>query len=290
MLELGLAWGAVISFGISSGLLWHALKQANTREFGWGSISLGAGAALSVAYMLVVSYRLGAFPIINKWIGASFLGFLLAAFALAAWVRYREKTFLAGAAPVATAFALLASFRSVKESDLSELAARLSALRPEVPGIGYEILTSTWFPAHVTLAMAAYALFALAATMGLLQLALIRVLKAKRGGRPLEFLPSLPVVEKAGGFAVGLGLVFLASSLLIGTLGAHAALDQPLLGDPKEVAGLTILTLYCTIELIRKIASWPGRRTAIAHVGAFVVLLAVFVGSSFFAAHVGGGF
>lgn len=288
MLETLLAWGAVVCFGVSSALLWHALKRADKGEFAAGSAALGAGAGLSVAYMMVVSVRLGAFPIINKWIGASFLSFLLAAFALAAWVRYREKTFLAGAAPVSTVFALLASIRPVHPDDLGRLAERLSAVRPEVPGLGHEVLTSAWFPAHVTLAMAAYALFALAATMGLLQLALLRVLKRKRGGRPLEFLPSLPVVEKAGGFAVGLGLFFLAVSLVIGALGSRAVFQTPLLGDPKEVAGLTILFLYGLIEVLRKATQWSGRRTALAHVAAFVLLLAVFVGSSVLAARAGG--
>lgn len=288
MLELVLAWGAAVFFGASSVVLWHALRRADDREFALGNGLLTLGTLSAFFYMFAVSARLGAFPIINPWIGASFLGFLLAGFANAAWIAYREKAFLAGAAPVATLFALIAALRPVEAADLTYLADRLSAINPNVPGIGDTVIRSAWFPAHVTLALAAYALFALAATMGLLQLALLRVLKAKRGGRPLQFLPSLPVVEKAGSFAVKAGLASLFVALVLGTVGAQVFLNTHLLGDPKEVAGLTVLVIYTAIELGRKLLVWPSRRTALAHVGAFGVLLLVFLGSRFLGPLAGG--
>ena len=288
MFESMLAWGAVLAFGASFGILWVALKRANDGYFKAGSAVLALGTAFSFGYMFVVSWRLSAFPIINPWIGASFLSFLLAGFSLIAWIKYRERAFLAGVAPVSALFSVLAALKPVHQADLDFLASRLSAIRPDVPGIGHDILSSAWFPAHVTLALSAYALFALAATMGLLQLALLKVLKNKRGGRPLQFLPSLPVVEQAGGFTVSLGLASLFIALVLGAMGARDFLHVSFLGDPKELAGTVILVIYGSIEFSRRALVWPGRRTALAHVAAFVVLLLVFVGSSLMAPHVGG--
>jgi ABC-type uncharacterized transport system permease subunit len=283
MFESILAWGAVAAFGAASVILWFALKRNDTALFRGGSVALGAGTALAFGYMLVATNRLGAFPIINPWIGASFLSFLLSGFSLIAWIKYRERAFLAGVAPVASLFALLAAVRQVGVEDLNYLAGRLDAIRPDTPGIGLEIIKSAWFPAHVTLAMSAYALFALAATMGLLHLALLKVLKNKRGGRPLQFLPSLPVVEQAGGFTVSLGVGSLFVALVLGGLGARDFLHVPFLGDPKELAGSIIFVLYTAIELSRRVFVWPGRRTALAHVLAFGVLLVVFMTSSLMA-------
>ena len=275
-----MAWGAAVAFGLSAGVLWHALRQGEKGQFRLGSALLTLGGILALGYMTWVSVRVGAFPIITPWIGASFLSLLLAFFAVVAWMRYREPAFLAGAAPLATLFACIASLRPVQAEDLEVLANRLSAIRPDFPGIGKVILTSTWFPVHVTLAMSAYALFALAAAMGILQLSLQKQLKAKKGGKPLLFLPPLPVVEHAGILAAFTGIVLLLIALVLGGAGAWVYLRTHLLGDPKEISGAAVFTLYAGIEVLRMLQGWSGRRTALAHVGAFVILISIFLGSS----------
>jgi ABC-type transport system involved in cytochrome c biogenesis permease subunit len=281
MVESIIAWSATLSFMVAAIVLFYALRKGGAAEFKIGGVLMALGGLDAVSYMLVVTYRLGAFPIINPWIGASFLSFLLAAFAVIAWLLYREPAFLTGASPVAAMFSLVASLRPVTSSDFMYLADRLSAMRPEVPNLGTTVLTSTWFPAHVTLAFTAYALFALSATMGLLQLRLLKALKSKSGGRPLQFLPPLPVVEHAGIVTAFAGIATLTIGMIIGAVGAHSFFKTTWLGDPKELAGMAVLVMYAILESARMAQSWPGRRTAMAHVVGFAALLVIFLGSSF---------
>ena len=283
MIEIITAWGATFSFTAAAVVLFYALRRGGAISFRLGGVLMALGGFAAFSYMLLVSYRLGAFPIINPWIGASFLSFLLAAFAVVAWLRYGEPAFLTGASPVAAMFSLVAALRPVTSADFIFLADRLSALRPDVPDIGTTMLTSTWFPAHVTLAFTAYALFALSATMGVLQLRLLNILKSKTGGRPLQFLPPLPVVEHAGIVSAYLGIGTLAVAMVIGVAGAHRFLNTSFLGDPKELSGLAVLVIYSGLEGARLALSWSGRRTATAHVGAFVALLVIFLASSILA-------
>ena len=282
MIETLSAWTAAAAFVASSLYLLAALRQGGRLPFGvgWGLLVTGGAAAL--LYMMTATVRVGGFPILNPWMSASFLSFLLTLFAAGVWLRYREPAFLAGAAPTAALFAFLAAIRPVRVSDLEAFAAQLATLRPDVPDIGTVILHSVWFPAHVTLALSAYALFTLAATMGLLQLTLVRALKRKRA-HTMKFLPPLPVVETVGVKSVAIGMVALAAALIIGAVGTQTVLDSHWLGDPKEISGLIILLLYGAIAVARSVFGWTGKRVAMAHVTAFFLLVAVVVGSSVWA-------
>ncbi len=280
MFESLAAWSADICFVAASVLSILSLQRGGRPPFVYGWSLLLAGGILELLYMVAATVRLGAFPIINPWIGASFLSFLITLFAVLVWLKHREPAFLAGAAPVAAMFAILSASRPVTEADLAGFAEQFSRLQPGVDDAGRQILESIWFPTHVTLALAAYALFALAATMGLLQLALHRALKRKRGVRRIQYLPPLPVVESIGTTSVMIGMACLFVALVIGAYGARMVLQSHWLGDPKELAGLAILLVYGLIEATRVVRGWTGRRTATAHVGAFVMLIVVFLGSS----------
>jgi ABC-type uncharacterized transport system permease subunit len=282
MIEYLAAWLASLSFAAASIVLILAMKYDGRPPFKYGLGLMVLGGVADIVFMVAVTVRLGAFPIINPWIGASFLSLLLTVFALAVWLRHRQPAFLVGVAPIAAAFDAMAALRPVGHNDLEMFAARLSALWPDIPDAGHLILGSFWFPVHITLALAAYALFALAATMGLLHLTLIRALKKKRIAS-MKYLPPLPVVEHVGNRSVMFGMAALLAALIIGAWGARNVLQSHWLGDPKEVAGVAILAIYAIIEIGRAMSAWSGRRTALAHVGAFVFVLAVFLGSSLWA-------
>ncbi len=282
MVESASAWLGFLAFSAASFVLILAMKRDGRPPFGIGWALMIVGGVADLTYMASATLRLGAFPIVNPWVGAAFLSFLLAMFAAVVWLRHRQPAFLVGVAPVAALFDLLAAVKPVRAEDLAVFARQLSVLQPDVPNAGEMILGSVWFPLHVTLALSAYALFALAAIMGLLHLTLLRALKEKRLS-DMKYLPPLPVVEHVGVHSVIIGMVALLTALVIGAWGARNVLQSHWLGDPKEVAGLVILFLYGLIEASRALRHWSGRRTALAHVGAFLILLAVFLGSSVWA-------
>ena len=280
MIETIAAWSADLFFITASVLSVLSLQRGGRPPFVVGWSFLLAGGVFQLVFMIAATVRLGAFPIITPWIGASFLSFLITLFAVIVWVKHREPAFLAGAAPVAAFFAIVSATQRISPEDMAVYAERLSHLRPDVPDAGHMIMHSVWFPAHVTLALSAYALFALAATMGLLQLVLHRTLKQKKDVRRIRYLPPLPVVERIGTNIVWIGLLCLFAGLLIGMLGARMVLESTLLGEPKEVAGLLIFLMYGAIEATKSIRKWPGRRTAVAHVVAFILLVIIFLSSS----------
>lgn len=280
MIETIAAWSADLFFITASVLSVLSLQRGGRPPFVVGWSFLLAGGVAQLIFMIAATVRLGAFPIITPWMGASFLSFLITLFAVIVWVKHREPAFLAGAAPVAAFFAIVSATQRVSPADIAVYADRLSHLRPDIPDAGQMILQSVWFPAHVTLALSAYALFALAATMGILQLALHRTLKQKKDVSRIRYLPPLPVVERIGTNIVLIGILCLFAGLLIGMLGARMVLESAFLGQPKELAGLVILLMYGGIEVARVVRKWPGRRSAVAHVVAFGLLVLIFLSSS----------
>lgn len=288
MFESATAWVGALALVAAAAALVAAVQRAGRPPFSIGWLLLALGGTAELLYMGLVSARLQTFPIVSPWMGASFLSVLVTAFAGLVWLRYREPAFLVGAAPVAALFALVAAVGPNGPVEIETVAAKISILRPDIPDAGHRVLQSWWFPAHVTLAFAAYAMFALAATMGLLQLALLRALKRKTALSQVRFLPPLPIVERVGTLSVFVGMATLLVALIIGAFGANWVLNSHWLGDPKEISGLTILAIYAGIESLRATLRWTGRRTAVAHVGAFLALLAVFLGSSALAPKVHG--
>lgn len=159
---------------------------------------------------------------------------------------------------------------------LFQLLASLLA-RPEQPAAARDLLSNPFFAVHVSLALVAYAAFAVAAAYGALFLLLYRELKASRFALFFGRLPPLGALDRMMAGALLLGFAALTGAALVGSVWAQRLYGEAWLTDPTLLATLATWALYGTALLLRRTRRWQARQTAIVSVAGLVAILSSLV-------------
>jgi ABC-type uncharacterized transport system permease subunit len=126
------------------------------------------------------------------------------------------------------------------------------------------------FAFHVTLAILAYAAFALSFVLSLLYLIQNRQIRRGRTGVLFSRLPALEVIGRMNRTSVIIGMFVLSVSVGLGIAWAHRVWDGP--GDAKLVWALLTLAVYGLL-LWKDRRGWEGPRVALLSIVGFVLVL-----------------
>ena len=127
---------------------------------------------------------------------------------------------------------------------------------------------------HVSLALLAYATFAVAFAAGALYL----VVSHWR----VPWLPSADLLDDLGFRAVSVGFPALALVLIVGSIWAHQAWGSYWSWDPKETAALFTWLVYAVYLHTRTLRGWRGNRSAWILLFGFAATIFTYYGNYFF--------
>lgn len=128
--------------------------------------------------------------------------------------------------------------------------------------------------AHVSLAILAYAAFAVAFAAAVLYLLAIR--------RPVSWLPSPEMLDDVGYRAVTVGFPAMALVLILGSVWAYRAWGSYWSWDPKESAALFTWLVYGVYLHTRSLRGWRGRRSAAILLFGFGAVIFTYFGNYIF--------
>ncbi|OGW27217.1 MAG: hypothetical protein A2X56_04850 [Nitrospirae bacterium GWC2_57_13] len=136
-----------------------------------------------------------------------------------------------------------------------------SAASPVMDGPLPPVLKTIWFELHVILSFIAYALFAVAAVLGILHL-----VQQEEASEPIQYRLIL------------LGYVLFSVAIIFGGIWAHLAWGAYWLWTPKEL-WTTIVWLWYSLYLhARLVRGWTGKPVAWMGIIGFVIVLFTYVG------------
>lgn len=182
----------------------------------------------------------------------SFFGWTLGLAYLALALRHRERATGPFLIPVAI------------------LATVVGLLLPDAPSAPSSSLHGSVFALHVTLALLAYAAFALSFVLSILYLIQSRQIRHGRTGLLFSRLPPLEVLGRMNRTSVSIGLGVLALSIVLGLVWAERFWTT--LADPKvEWAVLTLVIYGVLLWMDRR--GWEGPRVALLSILGFSVIL-----------------
>src|SRR6266404_7469239 len=182
----------------------------------------------------------------------SLLAFIVIAFFLVAWARYRTLS------PGIFVFPVVF------------LLTFAAALGQQPPEFSSPLLRSGWIALHIVLIFSGYAALVFSFAASLLYLAQERGLKAKTAGALLARLPALEVIDEIGTRALLLGFPFMTLGLVVGAMVAEAEFGAGFLRDPKIVLSLLMWVVYMVLLYTRWNAGWRGRRAAFLSTAVFL--------------------
>jgi len=139
------------------------------------------------------------------------------------------------------------------------------------------MLDSWWFPVHVSLAFAGYAVFTLAFLVGIMYLLQERMLKNKSFSGLYYRLPSLDILDTINYRCLTFGFPLMTMAIISGAVWANQAWGGYWRWDPKETSALITWFLYAALLHGRLNVGWRGRRAAIvAIIGFFFLIFSLF--------------
>ena len=145
---------------------------------------------------------------------------------------------------------------------------------------GWEIQDELLF-IHISLAIASYAAFLIAAILSAMYLFLHNRLKRKKWSQFLKKMPGLGTIDLYAFRFVVLGTPLLIASLILGIVWVGVTGEYQLLVDPKVLNSLLVLAGYTYYFVQRYTNRAPGFRLAAWNLTAFAIVVINFVVSNY---------
>ncbi|HYA35150.1 MAG TPA: c-type cytochrome biogenesis protein CcsB [Candidatus Binataceae bacterium] len=232
---------------------------------GYATAAMAIGAVLQAFNLAARGIQAGNIPVGDLAQSVAFLSWITALAAIVLMTRFRMIVIGAFVGP-AVLFATLMSWLAMGEAHI----------------VLPQSLQSVWLPIHVTLALAGYAMFVLAAAVSFVYLARESKLKSKRSiGPPDVDAPSLEKLDRINYRLLGWGFLMLSLAIVSGAIWADAQWGRFWSWEPKESWSLVIWILYAGLLESRLTVGWRGRRAATLTIVVFTVLISSFIGVSF---------
>lgn len=143
-------------------------------------------------------------------------------------------------------------------------------VNPLIPALQNQPLMT----AHVSLAIFAYAAFAVSFASALL------FLIAQRWR--VSWLPSAAMLDDIGYRAVTIGFPMMALVLILGSVWAYQAWGTYWSWDPKETSALFLWLVYGVYLHTRSLRGWRGTRSAVVLILGFAAVIFTYYGNYFF--------
>ena len=202
-----------------------------------------AGAVFHFVSLAEMAAAQGDFVPASAHHAESLLAFLIVAFFLAFWAKYRTAT------PGMVIFPL--AFLLLLPSIFGEPAPEFSS----------PLLRSFWIFVHVALIFFGYAALLFSFVTSLLYLVQERRLKAK--SPKIWRLPPLEVIDEISYRSLLIGFPFMSLGLLAGAVVAQQHFGASFFHDTKIVLSLVVWAVYMILLLTRWNAGWRGRKAAL---------------------------
>lgn len=243
-------WVAVILYAGAEALAIRALFRP--REWGGAPILVGAGLAAQFADLQVVARTLGSVPYRTLGGSMALFGWMLGLAYLVLVLRHRERAVGPFLIPFILGFSVLAVL----------LPSHAAPASPSTRGV--------LFAFHVTLAILAYAAFALSFVLSLLYLIQNRQIRRGRTGVLFSRLPALEVIGRMNRTSVTIGILVLSVSTALGVAWARRVWTG--LIDAKLLWALITLAVYGILLWMDR-RGWEGPRVALLSIVGFILVL-----------------
>lgn len=196
-------------------------------------------------------------PVTNMYESILWVAFGTILFALIFEFHYRNRLFLAGAIPIATASLILADSQPI-------------VLNPSIYPLTAVLQSNFWLTIHVLTITLSYAAFALA--MGIAHIALGKIVLG-RSPPPFLYHYLYRVLQ--------VGVLFLACGTILGGVWANYSWGRFWNWDPKETWALITLLAYLIVLHGRIAGKWNGFGLAVGSVVGFLSVLMAWYGVNF---------
>jgi ABC-type uncharacterized transport system permease subunit len=243
-------WVAVVLYAAAEALAVRDLFRA--RGLGGAPVLIGAGLAAQFADLWTTARSLGSVPYRTLGGSLALFGWMLGLAYLVLFLRHRERA----VGPFLIPFIILFSILAVV------LPSHAAPASPATRG--------SLFAFHVTLAMLAYAAFALSFVLSLLYLIQNRQIRRGRTGILFARLPALDVIGRMNRTSVTIGLLVLSVSVVLGVTWAHRVWTVPV--DAKLAWALVTLLVYGVLLWMDR-RGWAGPRVALLSIVGFILVL-----------------
>jgi ABC-type uncharacterized transport system permease subunit len=243
-------WIAVLLYAAAETLAIRSLFKP--RGFGGAPILIGAGLVAQFAHLVGTARALGSVPYRTLGGSMALFGWMLGIAYLVLLLRHRERAVGPFLIPFILVFSILAVL-------LPPQAARVT---PATRG--------SLFAFHVTLAILAYAAFALSFVLSLLYLVQNRQIRRGRTGVLFARLPALDVIARMNRTSVKIGMIVLSVSIVLGVAWARRVWTA--LIDAKLVWALITLAVYGVLLWMDR-RGWEGPRVALLSIVGFILVL-----------------
>ncbi len=219
------------------------------------------GTLFHLALLAAVGIREGHFPVAGSFEAFVFLSAAMCAAALLLDFLRAMPILLVATLPLAF---------------LTSLLALTFSMAPE--GAAAPGLTSPGIALHVTGSLGSYAAFALAFASGIVYVVAQRQLKGRAPSPVLGLMPALETVARVNVRAIAAGVLLLAAGLVAGYLYARSLYpgERGWRVDPKVFLTTATVLVYAAVLALSRRPAFKGRRTALASVAGFALVLATF--------------
>ncbi|MBI5633987.1 MAG: cytochrome c biogenesis protein CcsA [Nitrospirae bacterium] len=207
-----------------------------------------AGLILQIAYLFVRGISLDRMPLVGPHDTLFFMSASIVLFALpVAWKMKERKKVLHSSVGMAVVFMLMALLYKPHNSPLPP------------------VLKTFWFETHVAFSFFSYALFGIAAILGILF-----IMNREREFDLIQYKINL------------VGYCFFSAAMIFGGIWAYLAWGTYWLWTPKEL-WTVILWLYYSLYLHARLRPWwSGRPVSVMSVAGFLIVLFTYLGVSLF--------
>jgi len=244
-----LGWIAVLLYAGAEALAIRSLVRPG--GLGRAPALVAAGLVAQFADLHSTARLLGSVPYRTLGGSMALFGWMLGLAYFVLLIRHRERAIGPFLIPVVVVFSILGLL-------LPSKAPAGAAMRGSV------------FAFHVTLAILAYAAFALSFVLSLLYLIQNRQIRRGKTGVLFSRLPALEVIARMNRTAVSIGIAVLSVSILLGVVWARRVWSD--FGDAKLSWALVTLSVYGFLLWMDR-RGWEGQRVALLSILGFGLVL-----------------
>jgi ABC-type uncharacterized transport system permease subunit len=244
-----LGWIAVLLYAAAEALAIRSLFRPRGQAA--VPILVAAGLVAQFADLHAIARAVGSVPYRSIGGSMALFGWMIGIAYLVLFLRHRERAIGPFLIPFVLAF--------------SVLGVLLPSNAPPDPAT-----RGSLFAFHVTLAILAYAAFALSFVLSLLYLIQARQIRQGRTGVLFARLPSLEVIGRMNRTSVAIGIAVLSVSVALGVVWARQVWTS--LGDAKLVFAVVTLSVYGLLLWMDR-RGWEGPRVALLSIVGFVLVL-----------------
>lgn len=240
-----------ITYLLGAVLFFIGNKFSNKQAQLTASLMAGIGLVLNIGALIVRGVIAGRLPLASG--GEFILWFTVMTVALYLYYETKTKMKETGGAVMLISALLIGSILLLMKGQLGEALPLMPALK------------SPWLTIHVLTAAIAYACFALAAGLAIMQIARVET----------KITDEMIYRIVAGGF------IMLSFAIVFGAIWAEQAWGSYWSWDPKETWALITWIIYALYLHLHRRFGWKGKTASIMVIAGFVLVLFTFFGVNY---------